>query len=182
MCCVLCVHQCVVCCVFISVLCTEHSSVCCVYSVIINVLCTLFFCAACFVISRAVPFLSFSSPAVLAWQRFASASPLDHELEEAVPVISVLYQVERMCTYVCCRSVPLLMVLLPALLLPCTVSHGQMKMDVLRFLTSEVFTEEDIILLLLIATGDTRQRYVWRVMCIPMCIHYNFVRQFVFLL
>ena len=33
-----------------------------------------------------------------------------------------------------------------------------MKMDVLRFLTSEVFTEEEIILHLLIATGDTRQR------------------------
>ena len=58
-------------------------------------------------------------------------------------------------------------------------------MDVLCFLTSEVFTEEDIILLLLIATGDTRQRYIWRVIrmyAYVFAVHYNFVIQFVFLL
>lgn len=37
-------------------------------------------------------------------------------------------------------------------------AHCQLKVDVLRFLTSEVFTEEEIIVQLLIATGDTRQR------------------------
>ena len=80
--------------------------------------------------------------------------------------------VVRVC--LCCSVAPCI-----AVAMHCAISafHGQMKMDVLRFLTSEVFTEEDIILLLLVATGDTRQRYIWRVIrmyCLCVCCTLQF--------